>query len=182
MRSLAVLEFACLFLLTSCSDSDSPLAKRIIIDGEKLTLANGYIGSFGPDEDDNGDPVSVYLIILTSTGLVINEQGNFAGTGDVVLLQMLSPSAIELKSGTYNFGDPNSSNYFKGSAFSIVYKMYNPDAGAANAYQVTSGTLKISKSGSTFKISFTVTLQESNLVNPVNAKGSFEGKLVEILL
>lgn len=170
------------FILSSCSSEDGALAKKITIDGESVKLANGYIAAYGPDQDENGTPVSVYLIALTTSGLTINETtGDTQGAGDAFYVYLASPSTIELKNGTYTFvdvfeaGDP----FNAGNVISIVYKGYDAtDDSVDSGYYATDGTFKISKSGTTFKITFSATLIDDN-GNEIKAKGSYEGKLVE---
>jgi len=167
-----------LMILSSCSSDEDALAKKVTIDGEKITLANGYIAGFGVYQDDNGDPVSEYGVILSSSGLTMND-GDFSGTGTFVFMQLVSTSSIQLANGTYTIADLESESYLKGDAFSVTLKDYNSTTDDAEViYYATSGTIKITKSGSTYKITFNFTLSEDG-VNEIEAKGSFEGKLEE---
>lgn len=171
-----------LMILSSCGSDDDALAKKITIDGEKITLANGYIQGFGADMDDNGDLVSIYGVALSSDGLTLVD-GFPEGDGSIIFMQLISPSSLELVDGTYEIN--MSESFLKETAFSFVIKNYDAtDDSADNFYYATSGTIKISKSGSTYKIKFNLIMDDDNteVVEEVEINGSWEGKLTETII
>ena len=170
---LALSVFSLLF--SACSD-DEALAKKLVIDGETIKLSQGFIQGLGANQDENGDLVSMYVTALTTSGLTI-EDGGPVGEGSVIFMQLVSPTSLQLASGTYTINDEES--FVKNMAMSFVMKNYNATSDEAEeSYQAVSGTIKISKSGSTYKITFNMVMSDVDL-NEIVVKGSYEGKLTE---
>jgi len=169
-------------ILSSCSSEEDALAKKITIDGEKIALANGYIQGFGAEIDDNGDLVSNYGIALTSPDLTIAE-GNPEGEGSLIFMELVSPSSLGLVNGSYEISVEE--NYLKETAFSFVFRNLDVSGEVLeNFYFATSGTIKIAKSGSTYKIKFNLIMDDvyTETVEEVEVNGSWEGKLTEIVI
>ena len=96
--------------------------------------------------------------------------------GSAVFMQLVSPTSLQLASGTYEISDGES--FVKNLAMSFVMKNYNATTDEAEeGYDAVSGTIKISKSGSTYKITFNMVMTDG--VNEVDVTGSYEGKLTE---
>lgn len=163
-------------LLTSCSDDENKLDSEITIEGEDTDLEQGYILGYGSDTDDNGDGVSIYQMVLTSDGLAINE-GVVSGNGTAVVLFLVSPLTYELKDGTYTFRFDES--FLKSNVFGYIN--YNWDVAGETVeeqYEIKSGTLKLTKSGKTFKIKFSnLVLVKDSDGSEVEGEGSFEGPM-----
>jgi hypothetical protein len=148
----------------------------MVIDGESIKLSQGFIQGLGVAQDNNGDLVSFYATALMTSGLTVVD-GEPVGDGSVIFMQLVSPTSLGLASGTYEITENES--FVKNMAMSFVMKNY--DAGtelSEESYQAVSGTIKISKSGSTYKITFNMVMQDVDL-NEVVVTGSYEGKLTE---
>jgi hypothetical protein len=179
MKNSNLLQIAVVVVTTifsSCSDDEAKLAKQLIIDGEKETLGNGYITSDGYDMDDNGDPISEYYILLTEEGLTI---GNCeaVGEGSLIELYISSPSTYKLESGTYTFIDdePEVKNTVEGSVY-LNYVASTEEG--EESFDILSGTMTVSKSGSSFKIKLSnLVLEKDSDGSEVDATGSWEGEL-----
>lgn len=165
-------------LFSACSE-DEALAKKLVIDGESIKLSHGFIQGLGAARDNNGDLVSIYGVGLTTSDLTI-EDGEPVGEGSVIFMQLVSPTSLNLASGTYEVTD--NEIFEKSIAMSFVMKNYDAETNESEeSYQAVSGTIKISKSGSTYKITFNMVMSDIDL-NEVVVKGSFEGKLTEAVI
>ena len=167
-----------LSLLSSCSDDDA-LPKKITIDGEKFSLSHGYIQGVGSGLDDNDDLVSLYMIVLSTEGLTVVDGGP-VGSGAYIMMRLVSPTSISLANGTYQIS--NGESFLKQTAISFAAKNFNADVPeSGDEYDALSGTIKISRSGSTYKITFNVIMEDEE-ENEVEVKGSYEGKLPDTFI
>jgi hypothetical protein len=167
---------ACVSLLSSCGEDDA-LAKKITIDGEKFSLSHGYIQGLGAGQDNNDDLVSVYAVVLTTEGLTVVDGGP-EGSGTLIMMQFVSPTSLRLANGTYEVIDEEV-DFLKNKVFSFATKNFDASVeDSGEEYDAVSGTVKISRSGSTYKITFNVTMIDGE-GNDVEVKGSYEGKLAE---
>lgn len=173
----SLLFISSLALLVSCGKDEDKLAKQIVVDGEKVSLSNGFITSGGYSTDENGDPISFYYVLLTDAGLTIGDC-EAEGEGSFIEIEILSPSTYQLESGTYTFIDdePELKNTVEGN-FVLNYNASTEEAD--EDFDIKSGTMTISKSGQSFKIKFSnLVLEKESDGSEVEAKGSWEGELV----
>jgi hypothetical protein len=184
IRTFTFAVLASLSVLLSCSSrEDDALAKRITIDGDKFTLKEGIIWNRGGFESAvNGDFYSWYYVTLCSDGLTFDDDGLVRGAGSLISFDFYSPSTLRLENGAYEiFQDQNPFNVI-GTARSWVLKNHNSDPENYNHGEEydddVSGRIKISRSGSTYKIIFDLIMEDSG-GNKVEVKGSYEGKLEE---
>lgn len=163
-------------MLTSCSDDESKLASEITIDGEDIALENGYIVGLGSDVDENGDAVSIYQMALTEGGLTVND-GDLSGDGTYLVIYLVSPLTYELKDGTYTFVFDET--LVKSVALGFINYNYSEETNDSEEFfGITGGTIKITKSGKTFKITLSkLKLKKDSDGSEVSGKGSWEGPL-----
>jgi hypothetical protein len=175
-KLLALLLLVSMGVLSSCSDDEAKLAKKITIDGESITLENGYIVGMGSGLDDNEEPASLYNIVLTDGDITV-DGGQYFGTGTAMIIYVVSPLTYDLKNGTYTF--EFSESFETNKAFAFVNYNWNTDTEEAEeGYSIIVGTLKITRSGNTFKITMSKLVLERNSDSAeVEGKGSWEGSL-----
>ena len=171
----AIFALSSILLVSSCSEEDK-LASQLIIDGEKISLGNGYIVNYGWDIDFNDDPMSEYDIFLSSSDLTFNGCDR-EGIGTFLDLEISSPTTYKLENGTYEFifDQSDESGKVEGTiAFNFNSETWN----AEEYYYVSSGKMSITRSGNTFRIKLTnLILYRSSDGEEIDASGSWEAEL-----
>jgi hypothetical protein len=159
-------------------DDDNGNANSFKFDGKTYALAKGFFEEYGPNGDGNS---ADFDIILMSSSFVFNEtEGEFTGTGDAVYIDLNSPSLTEISSGTYVYDDeyyyseeatrqPNT--FVEGGVF-IGYNVQSETGTVFETDENSSGTVTINTSGSSFEISFNFTLS-----NGKRLEGQYKGTL-----
>ncbi|MCS6973889.1 MAG: hypothetical protein NZM13_05340 [Cyclobacteriaceae bacterium] len=165
---------AATLLISSCSKDEEGIPNRIIIDGTAYTLSKGYITGYGVDDDASGNLGSLYEVLLVSSG-VAYDGDDLSGTGQLLYMGLFSRSTIELAAGTYTVRD----SFLEGSVLESFAADGNFTTGSGSGYEITNGTLTISKSGNSwvFKFEFTATASGGSTVE---ITGSFSGELEEV--
>lgn len=127
-----------------------------------FSTPNGYLEIYSPQQD-GGD----FDIILTDSEN-ISDSSEYSGFNSAVYFDLKSPSTTELSAGEYVFDaewPPNSFDY-------ASVTMYGQ---SGVTFDVTDGTVTISKSGDTYEISYELIIGN---ITPVS--GYFKGSLEEI--
>jgi hypothetical protein len=176
IKSLCMTGTVCsLLLLSSCDDKDEKLPNQIIINTKTYPLAHGYYSDDGIDTDMNGKSGRYFTIALTSSNLTISSLGIPVGKGNMVVLELFSPSTSTLSSGTYS-----ADSYLVGTGtFVFVEQLVNNWERYEKFYIAHEGYVKVSQSGSTYKLEFNFVLATFT-GDDVKATGSFEGVLTRI--
>lgn len=130
---------------------DAELKSYFTYQDKNYELSKGMLQFYG---EYNVDPSTFnFDIMLLSSGLTLSETtGNLTGKGHAFIVEMFSSSETELVTGTYTFdinqtGDANSFDY--------GFFFLNGDASTEVAEveaEIKSGTVKVEKTGSTYKI------------------------------
>lgn len=146
---LAMLAVAAMIGLPACGGDDAAPSNQIKLDGETIKFTEAHIGSQLNAEDELGE-YSYHEIFLLSDGLTISESGSLSGSGDMVVLGLLSESVTDLKEGTYALklnSEIGDIDYFE------VYSNLTI-SGPEVYYAAYRGTVKISKSGDKYTLTF----------------------------
>jgi hypothetical protein len=170
--------FAMLFVLVSCSEDDKPV-RKLVIDGENIPLANGYLiynGGFNVNEDAG----SSYDIILSTKNLTADEFGDAVGTGDFIKFDLLSEDTESLLDGTYTFSGGNFLGEMVECTARVGYDASLETEGNGVGFYAVEGAVTIVKSGNSYKITFDLTMVQEGTESEVQVTGKYEGKLVYI--
>jgi hypothetical protein len=153
LLNLAVLLFAILVIAGCKKDSnDTTPSNSLQVDGNKYDLSHGFVINYGP-----GNSVYNMEIALLSPGITIHDIDGYpdsiSGTGHVILFSVMTSGTDKITPGDYTYD-------FSYNAGTFDYGMYklnwnttgnpNPDF-----VEITSGTIKIMNSGTTYELSFT---------------------------
>lgn len=175
-------------VLSACSDDDEVKTKgEITFSDQKTKITSGvFAHDTSPAEDDNGNVYHRNQLILFGTGLRLVESGDdeyeISGTGHYLYL-MLNGSDQELKTGTYTWQSEDNQQPFDLWAGEFIK---NANTANEEEYDLRSGTVTVTKSGDTFKISFsgTAILEIDGEVppntEPITVTAQFEGKLTRV--
>lgn len=150
---IVLLTLACFIDLSSCGGDDEEAApsNQIKLDGQTIKFDEADLGSILNIEDELGN-YSYHEFFLTSEGLTMSETGSLSGSGDMVVFGLISESSTELKEGTYELklnteiGDVD---YFE------VYSNLT-ESGMDTYYAAYRGTIKVSKSGDNYTLTFDI--------------------------
>jgi hypothetical protein len=170
---LTVKSFDCSFVIIVCSlifsscDDDENYAGRFSLNEKSYQLTNGFAelnGIYGA----GGKNYYYWIITLTSKGINIDNNKDFEGTGDAVVLEIAAINDDRfVPEGTYNFSDETAYSYG-------VYLDYNTKTGTGTSYiSITDALITIEDSGDGVKINFSITL-----INGSTVTGSYKGVLV----
>ena len=139
----------------SCKKDEEPTpgakTNTFSIDGTEYSLSDGFTEEYG------GDATTGYNfdLIVHSSGLTSSANG-VTGTGEALYFELWSTSDTGLANGTYSASLNAEPNTF---TIGEVYINLNASTfDADESYEVSSGTVTISVSGSTYTINFDLTL------------------------
>ena len=143
----------------SCKDDEAPPGS-FTIDGTKHTLTKGY-AEYQWSYVEGEDTYYNWVAALSSSGISYNETDEeFSGIGDVILFFLAIPNndSEELPTGTYTFpsdsGDPYIDDIWV--ALSLDADSEDEPDFAVNPEDLTEGEVTITKSGSTYTITFSL--------------------------
>ena len=175
-----------LFIATACGDDDEVKTKgNISLDSEQSSIASGwFMYDTSPNHDIEENVYYRNQIIFFGKGLKFEKDGDeyeTTGSGDVLELYINNEGQLP-ETGIYTWqGEENE------QPFDLWYGLYtqNVNTGDEATYRLQSGTLTISKSGSTYKMSFEGTayleigqdFKQSAGLPPIAVTAEFEGKL-----
>jgi len=173
--SMMVLTVACFTVLVSCGgdDDDAEPSNQIKLDGQTIKFAEADIESELNQDDDLGE-YSYHTFFLTSDGLSMDETGDLSGSGDMVVIGLISDSPTELEEGTYEFGlnsEIGDGDYFE------VYSGLSP-SGLDTYYAAYRGKVTVSKSGDdkyTLSFDFDVFTSETDTEDEEFVDGKIKG-------
>lgn len=176
-KKLALIFFATVCLM-SCNDDETTTPDNKLILGE--TSYKIGIGAFIKDEtpntDDDGDNYHRNELVFLTDGLSITDDVSLTGTGNIVDL-MINNVGTELQAGTYTWEDEANEQPFD---FWAGYITLNHGQENEIEYVFTSGTLVITKSGTTYKATLEGTaIHEDFVGEPIDVKIQFEGGVQE---
>jgi len=163
-----MLSMLCL-VLASCGDDEDKRANEWLVDGVPVEVGDVYLTQ-GFELTHEG-----YALIVTSTGISIfeteNESDDFKGNGHIFYLFLKNDITTPLKEGTYTFNSDGElpQSLFWGYLNTMVDDQYF-DVGMVKA-----GTVDVSKSGTSYTITYNLTLELDETETTVT--GYYSGNL-----
>lgn len=154
-------------LIVSSCDHDENYAGRFSLNEKSYQLTNGFAelnGIYGA----GGKNYYYWIITLTSEGINIDNNKDFEGTGDAVILEIAAINDDRfVPEGMYSYSDETAYSYG-------VYLDYNTKTGTGTSYvSITDASVNIKGSDDGVKINFSITLANGGMVT-----GSYKGTLV----
>ena len=166
----------------SCKDGEnaSPAGSSITLNGETRPLAKAFAQSFDP-QPGGEDIFYGWALGLTGEGIVYDgDEEEFGGEGDVVLmlLSAINDDSEELPVGTYTF--PYEIGKHSLSTVDVLID-FDSDVDERDSEfeqeEIESAEVTIAKSGSTYSINFTVTLEDDKKIT-----GKYVGTITPAVL
>lgn len=151
-------------LLPSCKDDDS-IPNEFILNGEKYSLARGFIESYG----SNGNGSFDFDVTLVSSGISLLNNGDYSGIGEVIYLDMNTSSEAGLVTGTYTYASSTDTFNFIHANVGKDFHMFTQ---TGELHNVTDGTIDITTNGGETTIFFDLIISNGSTVS-----GSFKGTL-----
>ena len=167
MYSIAFMALA--VALTSCGDDEKKVQSKFTFKGKDYELTRGF-AEFDGIYTAGADKYYYWILVLTSSGITVDDDEEFQGTGDAVIIEIRAKNDDSfVPAGSYEFDDDLAYGYG-------VYVNFNPATGAGSGYtDIEDISITVSKSGNTYTINFTITLGDGSVVT-----GTYKGDLVEI--
>jgi len=169
---LMVATIALSTLFVACKKDDKVEAKNsFTFQSNTYDISKGFISNYGKRGAFDATNFDVYL---TTSGIT-NTGGTVTGTGDAIYLDFNSSSAIELASGTYTIDDLRNLNTFYNAAVYINYNFTTFTGGEYLVDNNTTGTIKVNKTGTTYEITCSFTVDNGKKV-----EGYYKGSLTPV--
>lgn len=171
------------FVLSACGEDDEKSGTKgeFTLGDETTTISSGLFAyDTSPQEDDNENVYHRNELIFLGKGLkVVSSGGEYELTGDGNMLDLLvNNSGEQLEVGTYTWQSEENEQPFDLWAGWLTL---NVNSDNEEEYELESGTLVVTKSGSTYKITFTGTAYLSfdgaRGLPPIVVTAEFEGTL-----
>ncbi|MCX6328409.1 MAG: hypothetical protein NTZ85_02685 [Bacteroidia bacterium] len=141
-------------ILVSCKkdkDKEDTVKNYFIVDGTKYEVSFGTLENYGTDPGYyEGYNLDLYLI---TSGIDVDVDGDWTGTGKALYFEMYSTNAAYLTSGEYTYdlvSDIPPTFTFDFSDYCL-----NWTTGSNTWVYLVSGTVTVAKSGSTYTIDLT---------------------------
>ncbi|RKD92851.1 hypothetical protein [Mangrovibacterium diazotrophicum] len=164
-------------MLAGCGDDDegdSNPANYFKVDGKTYELKVGYLQNWGTDE---GYYEGYNLdLVLVSDGFSFDmESYELTGIGDAVYFEMFTTESTGLDAGEYEYSstEPYPTGSFDYGEYYVGFDIETEDYESYGYF--TAGTVTVSKSGSTYQISFSCTTSTGKKVT-----GYFKGILTSL--
>jgi hypothetical protein len=169
-----IMALAIVWLFGSCNkDKDpAPPKSEVTVKGTVYGLSTGYLEDYGPDPSSHD-----FDVTMISPGINLNTSTwNFSGTGALIYIDLNSPTGGTFTAGTYNFSNTRTANTW------IYAEMYWGANSVFNFAEATSGTVTVAVKGTTYTITFTLTMQEYDeedapVGTPFQVTGTYSGAL-----
>ncbi len=164
--------FICLsfvMILLSCgSDDEESNSNKINYQGNSYSFTTGLLEEFG----DNGNGSYDWDVTLITNGLVENN-GDFTGTGSLIYLDLNSDSASGLTSGTYNWATDRDAFTFTYGNIGINYNSNTDEAEIEKS--IYGGSININIDGNNTTIDLNLMDEDGNAIT-----GNYTGVLKNI--
>lgn len=163
MKTLGKLLIILVALQFGCSKDDE------VENGGTFTLGGTtYVLSQGFLVDEGGQ----YGIILTSSGIsLISITGDdFTGTGDYVVLYVITSSATSFVPGTFLYSDSGGPNTMEHAEVGVNLDV----SGNVEGLEATAGSATVALSGGIYTITFSITTDSGTVT------GSYMGPLTDV--
>ncbi len=178
MKLLKNTFFAILTVLSisSCSSDDDGGSNEIrfgtgtgqvTVNGSDFTLDKGLILDYG---QNLGEDTYNFDIELASGDLTIDQNLGPQGVGNYLYLELHSDQSSNLKNGTYTYGFDSVDLSLTDAELEVNYDFETGDSD--EFYNVTDGTVELSRSGNTYTLNFDLEVNGSQSLT-----GSYVGTL-----
>jgi hypothetical protein len=162
-------------------DDDAAPKNQIKVNNNTFKFSGAHMQSTLNLENEAGQ-FSLHTFFLHGGGLLIDEDGDFSGTGEYLEFTLISKNTTSLEEGTYEL----KLNTDIGDALEFfIYSNLGPDS-YDEYYEGYSGTIKVSKSGDKYTLTFNLDVYtiETEDENPEfgngTLKGNYKGSVVVI--
>ncbi|WP_425391379.1 hypothetical protein [Ekhidna sp.] len=157
-------------LLFSCGDDDGPSVNsegQLSFDGETAALTHAYIEDYG--ENDNGS----FDVDITLTSKAVDLGSESISNVSVVYLDLNTSIQNVLEAGTYTYTDGDRDEFKMVDGFVAINASFDSEGNTSGKiFEVTGGTVTVTRSSGVYNISFTLTGD-----NDERATGSYNGAL-----
>jgi hypothetical protein len=179
MKKMIILFALPLVLLLSCGDEgkdfDNVKRNELLIDGNSMSVPKAYVSQKYSRQDGSGNPGNGFYITIAEGSVFVSNNGTndvFDGDGFSFIIGLAAASSEFLLPGTYSLpeGDPSFPFIFYGQISEIE------DGTPGWSDVIRSGTVTVSKSGSTYTIEIDVMLLEKRV------KAYYHGLLEDVHL
>jgi hypothetical protein len=129
----------------SCSEDDQTKANQMIIDGVNVKIENAFVAKYTNTSTNK----TFYDIFFTSDGIEVESFPNyddFIGDGDFFSITLETNDPNNLPAGEYTTYD-----------YAALYKLVNGDWDFVTSEVDLDGSIKVTKSGSTYTFEFIFT-------------------------
>jgi hypothetical protein len=174
--------------LFSCNDDETPTTpdNKFSLGATDYKITNGlFIKDVEPGMDNDGNEYYRNELTFTGDGITITEvDGEVTGSGQGSYATLLINNAgRELQTGTYTWQAEENEQPFDLWAGNITIDWQK---GTQTDYLMTSGTLTVSRTGTSYKATFEGVAYPEDMINggivsgssPLNVKLQFEGSLL----
>ncbi len=164
---LLMAAFVMPLFFASCSDDDDDQKNHFKYDGNTYEMTSGVMLNWGQfwGEGYNFD------LYLFSEGIQYNGIWDITGTGHGIFFEFYSPNENELAAGTYNFDPEDEGDPFTFASADFVLD-FNIETETGTEVEITGGSVKVEKSGSTYTITIDVVAEDGKAVTGYY-KGTF---------
>lgn len=155
--NLIMLLLAATYFLSSCSKDEEPKVKEnvIILDGTEYSISQAVTLEYGGSVDEGYN----FDLYIGSSGLDFSEIDNtgISGKGNILYFELWSTSTTGLAAGTYTASSSFVPNTYTSSYIAINYDTATDEVDEEYD-EVATGGITISVSGSTYTVTFDLTL------------------------
>ena len=174
MQSLSLRSFVLIFVLAvafiGCEKDKDEKENSFSYDSNSYDTPKGYIDKYGANQDGQS---ADFDVILCSSSISYNStEEEYTGLGNAVYIDLNSSSLTELVSGTYTYDETRNQNTFVDAGIYIDYDLATDTGTEYWTDDNTTGTVTINKSGSTYEITYSITLETGEKV-----EGYYKGTL-----
>lgn len=168
-KYLGLLLISVLAVMCCCKDDndEDPIVKENL----SVDFIDAYITEKTNHKDGEGNVGAGYIFALVEPGIAkitIEDVDHFYGNGHIFFIMLVSSESSELLPGEYTFQNENFTfPYFLKSRLSYVRNNNSETVGA-----ISEGTVKVSKSGTTYRVEINVTIKSEKTVTTF-----YEGEL-----
>ena len=162
--------------ISSCSSDDDSGSNQVrfgtgngqvTVNGNNFDLDKGVILNYG---ENLGQNTFNFDIELYSGDLTLNQTTGPQGIGNYLYLELHSDQSSNLKNGTYTYGFDSVDLSLTDAELEVNYDFETGDSD--EFYNVTDGTVELSRSGNTYTLNFDLEVNGSQSLT-----GSYVGTL-----
>jgi len=134
----------------SCTNDNATKKNEIVYNSTSYELSKGYLEN---EFQTATSPATYYFVVVLNSSAVTysGSTGKFSGTGNGIALGLYTSSSTDRLPGTYSFATSNALHTFDLGMILINFD-WNTLKSTAIGDQITSGTVKVKKSGTDYEI------------------------------